>query len=481
MLRRVLLVLAILCAVVVVALGVLIATFDADRYRPLLVRELEKALHKPVKLERISLGWQGGIALQLRGFAVFDDPGTAGEPLLDVRQASGLVRLRPLLHREVDVSSLVLSQPTVRLTRDAQGRVNLLGLAVAAAPARASSGPHRTAGEPVSFSIASFQIHDGTVHWSDALTSPQTELWLKHVELQVKAFSLTNPIDVEMSGAVAGEAPNLRLRARVRLPNQTSAGAIDHAQFSLDRIAIERLTPSVAQDAPQLRGLVALSLQGGVTTLDPVQWARAASGSGTLSVEEPTLANLNILRVVFTQLSLIPSLGQKLQERLPQDYQAKFAAEDTIFEPIQLDAALKDGALRFQDLRLKTDVFQLAGTGGVALNGVVGIHAMLAIEPTLSAAIVRSVNELGGLLNADGAMEIPVLISGQAPRVSVTPDLKYVASKVLVNAAVDALGRLLKKENGEQAPAPAESGGGDLLGTLLQRALQPKKSSQPVQ
>ena len=53
-----------------------------------------------MKLERISLGWRGGVAVQLRGLAIYEDQAAKLEPLVAIDSASAVVRLLPLLHKD---------------------------------------------------------------------------------------------------------------------------------------------------------------------------------------------------------------------------------------------------------------------------------------------------------------------------------------------------------------------------------------------
>jgi len=134
--------LLLLGALVLAGLAVLglFAAFAASQFRPVMVRELERALGKPVRLEGLSLGWRGGVALRLKGFTVFEDAAAQGEPLIEMEAASALVEFWPLLRKEARVSSVVLLRPRLHVSRDAQGRINLLGRAAAAAPPAASPG-----------------------------------------------------------------------------------------------------------------------------------------------------------------------------------------------------------------------------------------------------------------------------------------------------------------------------------------------------
>ena len=75
-------------------------------------------------------------------------------------------------------------------------------------------------------------------------------------------------------------------------------------------------------------------------------------------------------------------------------------------------------------------------------------------------------------------MQIPVAIQGRAPHVSVLPDLRYVASKVIVTKAVDVLGELLQRGQPAEGAAPSDQPQpteDDLLGQFLKKALKKKE------
>ncbi len=477
--KRLLVVLGLLIVLAILGFGVFLATFDADRYRPLLVSKLQAALERPVRLQRLSLRWRGGVAVTLRGLAIEQDARAGGEPLVQMESATAIVRVLPLLSKEVRIVSVILTRPRVHVSRDAEGRVNLLGLAALAGPS-AASGRTQAAGETaVSFNVGSVRIGEGTLHWTDAMTTPPTDLWLKALDVTVTHRAPGEPMDVSLRGAFAGERQNLKLSGRVTPPGAGQAGSIERMTLTMERVPLELLLPPAPASSPQLRGVLTVKLQGSASTLDGTQLARSISGDGEVQLAEPVIANLNLLRAVFEKFSMIPGLVEKLEAGLPPEDQAKLAARDTTFAPITLSVRCESGTLRFDDLRLRTDAFGLSGSGTVGVDGAINIRARLRIEPSLSAALVKSVKELQALTDAEGAMEIPVAIQGLATQVAVVPDLRYVASKVLVTKAVDLLGELMQRRQPAAEGAPPagqpEPTNGDLLGQLLKRALKKKQ------
>ncbi|MBI4340819.1 MAG: AsmA family protein [Candidatus Omnitrophica bacterium] len=479
--KKLLLIVGAVILLAAAAMAVFIATFDADRYRPLVVAELQKALNRPVTLQRMSLGWRNGIAAELQGLAVADPP--AAEPLLELESATAHVRLWPLLRRQVQVTAVTLMRPRIHVVRDAQGRINLLGAAVVAAPAAAAEQGSAGATAGIALEIASVQLRDGTLHWTDATAQPLPELWVRRLDVTARPIVPGRPMQLEVRAAVFAQEQNVRCSGRLMLPTGTSAGALEQVTLAADGLPLQTLLPAAEPGAPALRGTLALQAEGALPSFNPLHAALASSGEGRVRIAEPVIENLNLLRTVFDRLSMLPGLVQQLQARLPASYQAKLAARDTVLESIDVSARLESGALRFEDLQLRSDTFRLLGRGTVGVTGGVQIASRLQIEPELSAAIIRSVAELGALTNRSGEIEIPLAIQGQMPRLAVLPDLNYIASKVVVTKAVDVLERLLRPkaepspeaspQASPEATAPQQPPTTEeLIGGLLQRALR---------
>ncbi|MDP3723585.1 MAG: AsmA family protein [Candidatus Omnitrophota bacterium] len=475
--KRALIVLAVLCALGVAGVALVLLTFDADRYRPQLVSYLQEILGTPVKLGHLSMGWHGGIAVQLHDLAI-EAPGAASsEPLVRVESASAVVRLRPLLRKQVQVASVVLRRPRIHVMRDAQGRLNLIPPPAAsrpeagsapsagffrpaagggtASPSAASSQSASVEGSAVSFEVASFRIEDGELHWTDATASPPTDVRLSKVDLVVRDIAPGRPMTVELKGALGAEAENVRLSGRLTLPSETQTGSVEQVTATITDFSLEQVLAPARADEPRLEGKLTGTLEGRVPTLDPQQLSRALSGRGRLALAQPKIANLNVLREVFGRLSILPGLVEALEARLPDLYREKLEATDTLLAPLDVAFQLQDGSLRFDALELGTDAFELTGSGRVGLDRSVQIRSTLRIEPALSAALIKGVHELQGLANAQGWMEIPVTIQGRAPQLAVLPDVDYVASKLIVTTVGNLLEGFLQKAL-EKTPHPQE-------------------------
>lgn len=513
--RKFLLVLGVLVLLFAAGLTVFIITFDADRYRLLLVQQLQKTLGRPVAINHISLGFHNGIAANVEGFSI---PDSGGEPLVAVDSASAVIRLMPLFGRKVEIASVLLNHPRVVIVRSAQGQVNLTGLGVASSPATASPA-QPSAGSPVTFQVGAVRIIDGTLHWRDALRQPSAEITVNALNVTVKHIAPAQPMDVTLSAAVGGSQPNVKFQGRMLVPDERQAGWIKQAVLDVDKLDIAPFVPApparplsepgraaattggpgpAAQPGqPRPRGILSTHLQFELPTLDQAELFRMLSAEGDVHLNNFVIENVNILRTVFDKFSMLPGLVQRLEANLPPEYLQKLNARDTAFAPVHVPVKLQSGVLLLDNVDLKTDVIHLTGRGQVAvLTQSLAMQTVLSIDSTLSEAIIRRINELGGLANASGELEVPVAIQGRVPQLAVLPDVNYIASKVIVRKAIDIIGGLLERKseaasgseaspNGQTAPSQtAEPTPEELVGGLLRRALKkhlPAEEIAPAQ
>ena len=390
--KKILIVLAGLAALVILGMVIFLATFDADRYRPLIVTQLENALGQPVRVEHLRVAWHGGVAVDVQHPAIGEPDAATHEPLFEADTVSAVVKLWPLLKQRVEIDSLRI--------RNGSGRWN--GRRVDHLSADAVVRPDRLEVRRVQAAFAG-----GTIHGTGT----------------VEQFTTTPQVTFDMSA---------------------------------DSLQLDALAPRRAPEDPHLAGLLSVSCKGTAQGRDPTILMQSVSGRGRVSMAQWKVANLNVLREVFQRLSVLPGLVERLQSRLPASYAEKLQANDKVFEPLDLPVTIEHGTVRVAALRLASTSFELQGTGQLRFNfnGALAAQATLRIAPDLSAALVRSVAELQYLANAQGRLEVPVMIQGTLPHVTIVPDVQYVASRLLATKAQELLGnflqRALEKQQGDQ-------------------------------
>ncbi len=558
-----------LILVIVVAAATFIATFDAERYRPLIVTKLESAIGMPAQLDEISLDWSGGLALRLGGLSIFSAPDRSGEPAIHVESASARIRLWPLLQRNVRVGVVTLVRPVVRLTRDHDGTLRIPGInaCMDISPTTAHAATTTTAALPLLINLV--LIEDGVLWLRDFGSTPPRELQIADIDARLTNVSAIGPIQCQLRLAAFSTQQNISFSGSVVPPSTTHPASIQDVRLEIDtdnlqldalglwiptleevglkrlkgqlvatvdrvdispaglrnitgqllldggtiaiaqlNSALERLTLvadvhgdrlelehlsahvgdglvsvtgtvtelhtqplasidstlegllldqlllNTAADQPQLRGKLSGSFHGTARGVSWPQVSQSLAGDAQVELNDGVVENLNVLREVFDSLSMLPGLVQRLHARLPVEYQAKLEATDTVLEPILLQATASDGIFTFEHFRVATDTLVLEGTGQLTLDGALIADTILRIDPILSAALVRSVQELQALTDESGHLQIPVIVEGTLPQIAIRPDVDYVISHVLATKAQDLIGSVLRKALGEEDTTP---------------------------
>ncbi len=615
-----LLVLFLIVVLATVGLAFFIYSFDLDRYRPLVTEKLQEALGRPVQMDRVSLGWHGGLAAELRGLTIGSGAETPRE-LVKLRSASAVVRLGPLLHKEIEVSSVILDQPSIYIVRGPSGEIRgfetrrkspygSMKEGVQAPPSGPAGSPKNVGALP--FLVEYVKIQNGEVFFRDEARRVPVETTARNIDVTLRNVSLNETIQVEARAALFGRNQNVRVLGDLRISPEDHTGSLDHVhaeadlssldmnelsrlvpdlsaaglgvkgnfsadidslkldstglknlaaqihlknagvqvsslrkpieninfdakadssrfeiqnlsaelangsvqatgnvnlateqplhalKVSLNNLSLQELMPEAGNDEPQLRGKLSGSFEGTARGTSAPLIANTLSGQGQVVLVEGVVLNFNLLREVFNRLGMIPGLTEKLDARLPVEYRQKLEAQDTVFNPIQLPLVIRNGTLSFDNIAVRTDSLDLQGVGSIGMGDKrVALQMRLKIDPDLSAALIQSVRELQYLADQEGRLEIPLIIQGFAPHITVVPDLQFVASKLAMSKGQEMLGNLFQNktpgvatdpnmpvdpyQQGQQVPQPTQKplskmNGRELLGQFLQTAMQPQGS-----
>ncbi len=219
--------------------------------RDLILQRASAALGRQVQVSEIKaqLGW--GVSADLTGVKVADNPDFSSEPFVAASDLYAKLELMPLLARQIRVSKVILQQPEIRIVRNANGELNVSTIgkkgeqqaaAVAEEEQKAKAGaipqsplseapetPGKGAAAIEGLEVHNLTISDGKIVYQDAGQPPVT---VSHIDLDLKNFSFTSPIDVSLRMAALGDSQNLNLSGQVG--PLASAGKIDVNEIPLD-------------------------------------------------------------------------------------------------------------------------------------------------------------------------------------------------------------------------------------------------------
>ncbi len=237
-----------------------------------IVSRLSSALGRPVQVRsaQASAGW--GLAVRLRGVTIADDPSFPPGSFLSAGLASVDVRFLPLLLGQVELEKVALIQPTIRLLRDVQGRLNIATLGNPAGGTEAGNPLGRIESLALELlRVKSLSIEDGTIYYSDESQARQP-LTLRAVNFDLTDFRVNAPFPVALRMACFSATPNSQISGRIGPLVQ--ARHFDPAQIPLDL--------KVVAGPIVLDKLMAVA---GLNMVPPAGFSMPApiSGSGTIS------------------------------------------------------------------------------------------------------------------------------------------------------------------------------------------------------
>lgn len=365
-----------LVLVAIVAIAIVAATFDPEKYKPEIVQLVKEKTGRTLAIDgKIGLTFFPKI-----GAAV--DQVSLSEPRGDkvfarVGEARVAVALLPLLSQQVIVDRVTLAGLAVDLVRYKDGRTNFDDLAGGApakadAPAKAPPPAEKGGAAPV-IDIGGIALKNASIGWRDEQAG--TELRVSKLDLETGRIASGVPGKLSLSGHVEGAEPKLNLDLALdtgyRLDFQTQA------------VALSGLDLKASGDAPGLAGFEATAK--GDLALDPKGQRVDLSGFALSAKSKDGLE----ARVSVPKLALSPESatsqaidGTVKLARGEQAIDAKLAlaaveakGKQVEFSSLAADVNLKQGALAVQG-RIATPVALNLAQSQVRLPKIAGDLAL---------------------------------------------------------------------------------------------------------
>jgi AsmA protein len=193
--RKVGIIVGIAVVVIVLAVGILFATFNPNDYRGTIQTKLEQQLNRKVSLGNMSLGLFP-LRFRVADLSIAEDPKfNSSSPFIQTKELSVSVKLLPLLSKSVEVDSLSLERPNVELIKNAQGVWNFASLGQKSSSAATSSSNE--------FSLGELAINDGQVAITDVQDHRPRTVY-DHIDVKLRDFAPTTPFSVEASVHLPG-------------------------------------------------------------------------------------------------------------------------------------------------------------------------------------------------------------------------------------------------------------------------------------
>lgn len=300
--------------------------------------------------------------------------------------------------------------------------------------------------QPLNFSLTqtsvnpqiSVQLSEGDVQ---ILNPP-----LKIENLQSRVQASATEVELkELSAAISGGT----------LSASGMAKGLDHPVPTLDfsvlltKLKIEELAKLASPPNAQpmnVFGEATFSFQGNSAGIEANTFQRNLKGQGDLRLNDVVVRDFNIMDTVFSSISMIPGLKNRLESHLQPEELDKIKQKDTHLAPAIIPIRVQTGLFYLDGFDLQSDTFSVQGAGQGTLAGVFDILGMIRIDSGLSAAMVKSVNELSALQNQKAELEIPYSVQSDGKRVSPAVNLSAIAAKIAISKTQSLLQNALRKK-----------------------------------
>ena len=265
--KKLVIIAAVVVSVLVVAFAAVPFFVDKQSLKTKLVTEAEGILHRRMSVQDVEITVFTGLGIRLNRAVIFDDLRFANAPFVALSSITVRPRLLPLLRGSVELASIELEQPEIRLIQNPQRVWNFETIgtptdgrgkpAPAAAPSATSTGKASQA-----FAISQLDLSDGAVVILKRNSSGAVEeSRYGHINLKLRDFSTDRAGSFDLKLELPPGAHALRVKGQmgpVQLSSFAKTPVDGEIQFS--ELPIARM---VSLSSPPAEGV---EWQGSLST-----------------------------------------------------------------------------------------------------------------------------------------------------------------------------------------------------------------------
>ncbi len=361
MFKKIILTFIVLIAIVVGALVIFVATFDANDYKQQITNLVKKQTGRDMNIEgELNLAVYPDVALEMGKTSLSNAEGFAGDQFATIDSGKVSVKLLPLLKKQIEADAVQLDGLKLNLHRKADGSSNWDDLAKTgdkpASTETEAKEPSKVVEEMMqNLSIAGVSLKNADIRWRDDLA--KQDIQLSPLNLKTGKFSPGKPLPVELDVVMTQKNPAMTIAAdgstTINLSN-------NNKDFSLSKLKLKtKMTgaqiPNGALEAnisgsikgnPQKISVSDLSLQSTLTGDLIPQGAVKVDVSGNVdfdvNAQQLTIAGMKL----DTNINGKPLAGGTLQALVSGDTKFNLKSQQLSIPNLALDAKLADGYVK---------------------------------------------------------------------------------------------------------------------------------------
>lgn len=170
-----------LLTVIVIAIGVIVATVDPNDYREEITDLVKKETGRDLEVETMSLSFFPHLGINLESASLSNAEGFSATPFVSIDKVQVGAAILPLLSQKLEVDTLTLHGLSLNLERDKSGKSNWDDLVkpadeTAAKEDKAMKDDENPMDKLASLNFGGIDIQDGQIYWKDAQTQQNITL-----------------------------------------------------------------------------------------------------------------------------------------------------------------------------------------------------------------------------------------------------------------------------------------------------------------
>src|SRR5581483_7011567 len=180
------------------------------------------------------------------------------------------------------------------------------------------------------------------------------------------------------------------------------------------------------------------------------------SGNGRVSVANGKLVGVNVVADAMRKVNGIPGIGALVSPAMIARHPELFKSPDTDLNQLGMGFTIQGPRITSHDIVASTADYTVKGDGWFDLDKKIDMDVDLLLSPQLSREMISERKNIAYLTDRQERVKIPVHISGQLPKPTVTPNVQDIAQRAATHAAQEqgqkAIQKFLGKKTGGLIP-----------------------------
>ncbi|MFQ5510399.1 MAG: AsmA-like C-terminal region-containing protein [Candidatus Krumholzibacteriia bacterium] len=235
---------------------------------------------------------------------------------------------------------------------------------------------------------------------------------------------------------------SLNGKGRILMDEQSPSFNFESEARDLNLVQVFEVIPGGVRK--HLRGRANLNVKISGKGKDWNNIQKTVDGDGFANFFAGEIVGTNIFNKIVDQLSSITGNPDWVAQNVRDKYPKVFKNADTAFKDFSSTFVIEGGKLLARNVKLDAGDYSMLGKGALDFGGGLDLNITLTVSKGLSADLVSGFSAASLLLDTQGRIQIPFLLTGTLPGVKAKPDpdfVKKVLEKALVNKGLDLFGK----------------------------------------